>query len=478
MSFLKVSVVGFDITPEIHPKFGAWGTTPSLTEIDQPLLARCIAIEQGDQQVIWFGSDLCGENVPGTDLLRDVVADELSFTRQQIIWSTSQTHSSPTLPGSPLPGGCSITERGTFDQDYCDQQWEKIVHAYKQAARQAMETLQPATLWVGHGFCDAINYNRRFPMPDGGVKFSRHHSEGLKGGKYVDSTIGLVRFDDQDGRPIGAIFNFCAHPATMINNKYVSPDWVGNARMHVERTVAGAPAMFVQGMCGDVNCRYIFGTPKQARRNGDLLGRAAADAMKHLIPVREVPFDLKWQTRELACRPMYTRPELEQAITTRENFIEELEDDPAATWLCGINIPEQMTPEGKAAFVQVQISYLKEGMRLLDTKEPVRTKLPVTLGAMRLGDLAIVLSPGENFTATGRDIRNQSPFSHTLICGDTNGLFGYIGDDSEIDRGGYETDSYWKMLYIDGFRLALAKGATDTIHRTYVRMLKQLSSSA
>ena len=475
MSVLKVSVVGFDITPEIHPDFGAWGTTPSLTEIDQPLLARCIAIEQDDHPVIWFGSDLCGENVPRTDLLRDIVADELGFTRQQIIWSTSQTHSSPTLPGSSIPGGCSITERGTFDQAYCDQQWEKIIHAYKQAARQATETLQVATLWVGRGFCDSVNYNRRFPMPDGGVKFSRHHSEGLKGGKYVDPTISVVRFDDQDGRPIGAIFNYCAHPATMINNKYVSPDWVGNARMHVERLIGGAPAMFVQGMCGDVNCRYIFGTPGQARRNGDLLGSAAAAAMKHLVPVRAFPFDLKWQTIELACRPMYTQSELEQSITARENFIEELNDDPAATWVCGINVPEQMSANDKAAFVKVQINYLQEGRRILAAKEPVRTSLPITLGAMRIGDLGIVLSPGENFTATGRDIRNQSPFSHTLIGGDTNGLFGYIGDDSEIDRGGYETDSYWKMLYIDGFRLALAKGATDAIQRTCLGLLEQLA---
>jgi hypothetical protein len=80
-----------------------------------------------------------------------------------------------------------------------------------------------------------------------------------------------------------------------------------------------------------------------------------------------------------------------------------------------------------------------------------------------VGDVAAFLSPGENFTATGRDIRDRSPFAHTLICGDTNGLFGYIGDDAEIDRGGYETDSYWKMLYIEGFRLALAKGTVQRI---------------
>ena len=45
MSDLRAGVVGFDITPEIHPEYGAWGTTPSLTSVDAPLLARCIALD-------------------------------------------------------------------------------------------------------------------------------------------------------------------------------------------------------------------------------------------------------------------------------------------------------------------------------------------------------------------------------------------------------------------------------------------------
>ena len=75
----------------------------------------------------------------------------------------------------------------------------------------------------------------------------------------------------------------------MIDDTMVSPDWVGTAREHVEEAIGGAPAMFVQGFCGDVNCHHIFGTPALARRNGERLGQAAAAAMPSACEVEAPP---------------------------------------------------------------------------------------------------------------------------------------------------------------------------------------------
>lgn len=474
MSKLQAAIVGFDITPEIHPQHGAWGTTPSLTTIDEPLLARCIVLEQDRKRLVWFGSDLCGNAVWETDEIRQEVADALNLPHEHLIWSTSQTHSSPTLPGSEMCGGSGVTARGKLDPQFVDAQRHRLMNAYKEAARAAIDSLQPVNIHVGKGHCNSMSYNTRFPMPTGGVKFSRHHEEGLQSEKYFDPTIGLVRFDNAQGRPLGMIFNFCCHPATMIDNTVVSPDWVGEARRHVEQVINGAPAMYVQGFCGDVNCYHIFGTPAQARRNGKRLGRSAARAMANLIPVKAEPLCFAFKSITLPCRPMYSREELEEHISARLQFIDELHDDPTACWVCGINVPEQFPPEKKAKLLEIHLDYLNEGLRLLQTGEPVRTSLDLKIGAVRLGDMAAAISPGENFTHTGARVRERSPFSHTLICGDTNGNFGYIGDDLEMDRGGYETDSYWKMLYIDGFRLALAKGTVDRILAGFDELLSGL----
>ena len=71
-------------------------------------------------------------------------------------------------------------------------------------------------------------------------------------------------------------------------------------------------------------------------------------------------------------------------------------------------------------------------------------------------------------------IRTRSPFVHTLVCGDTNGLFCYLATDIEIDRGGSEPERNWKTLVHDGFRLAPAKGTADLIANTAVELLKSL----
>ena len=468
---LHANIASFDFTPEIHPQYGAWGTTPIMTEIDLPLQGRCLALREDDRTVVWFTLDLCGNTVPETKELRADVAGSLGLQTEHVIWSTSQTHSSPTLPGSDMPGGSSITIRGKFDEAYCASQRRAFLDQCISAARQAIDGLRPVSLHVGHGFCDTMSYNTRFPMPTGGVKFSRHHDEGRQSGKFYDPTIGLLVFVDDAGKTVGTIFNFCAHPATMINDKWISSDWVGTARAMIEEAQYGAPAMFVQGFCGDVHCNHIFGTPDQARANGRKLGTAAVEALPTVIPVRATPFALAFETVELNCRPMYTKKELVHLIAMRHAFRDGLGDDPTATWFDGINAPEQLTVEQKHLFVQVQIDYLEMALAMVERGESADPHLYFHLGAVRLGDVGALLAHGENFTASGQRVRLRSPFVHTLICGDTNGLFGYLGDDAEIDRGGFETNSFWKMPYFDGVRLAPAKGSADRIVETGTTML-------
>jgi neutral ceramidase len=474
MSQLHVGMASFDFTPRIHPTCGAWGTTAAKTEIDMPLLGRCVALAHGDTKILWYGLDLVGENPEPTDVHRDDVAAAVGLSRDQIIWSTSQTHSSGALPGSQRTGN-SITDLTEQDAAFATAEQARFVKAYIDAGREALDRLQPATVWAGRGYCDSISYNSRLPMPTGGCKFSRHHDEGLQAGKFYDTTVGLIRFEDRDGKPIGVIFNFCCHPAVLINDQYVSSDYPGTARQYIEDAV-GAPAMFVQGFCGDVHCHHMFGTPWHAKRLGTRLGKAAVGALPTLVPVRGTPLAVAHRNAELPCVPMPGKAQVEADIASRQAYIEELANDPTATWFDGTNAPDSFNREQNTRFVQVKLKYLHEALRMLEAGETPASSLSVAMGAVRIGDVAALLSVGENFTLTGRSIRERSPFAHTLICGDTNGLFGYIGDDTEMDRRGYETHSYWQMLYPAGFRLAPAKGATARIISTAADLLSQLRS--
>lgn len=472
---LDVGVVGFDISPQFHPHYGAWGSTPSMKALDGPLLARCLALRQGDQLVLWFGSDLFGASEKVTQSCRDEVARALGLSRGQVIWSTSQTHSSGMLPATLLIEG-NAQERVNADLSFVRGEHSRLIGLYAEAGRRAIDRLQPAQVRVAHGFCDSISYNTRLPMPNGGVKFSRHHSEGLQSGKFFDPTIGLVQFEALDGRPLGLVFNFCCHPATMINGEAISPDWVGTARAVIEEALDGAPAMFLQGFCGDVNCHHLLGTATQAGKTGQRLGRAAIDALPSLVPVRGAPLLSEWTSVELECQAMPDRGTLKHRIALREAFIREVGEDPSATWVDGINLPEKFGSAMRVAEMHEQIAYFREALRRLDAGDQPRAVLPLAIGALRIGDVAAVLAPGELFTRIGEDIRQRSPFAHTLIGGDTNGLFGYVGTDDEIDRRGYETDTFWTATeHYDGFRLPPAKGSARRITTAGVGLLRKLA---
>ena len=54
--------------------------------------------------MLWFGSDLVGDKVPRTDDWRQEIADGLDLQADQIIWSTSQSHSSGAIPRSAISG--------------------------------------------------------------------------------------------------------------------------------------------------------------------------------------------------------------------------------------------------------------------------------------------------------------------------------------------------------------------------------------
>ena len=480
MSTLRAAMVGFEITPNFHPDHGAWGTTPSVTKLDpniKGLYSRCLAIAQGDRQVIWYGSDLVGDVVSGTDSWRTELADALNMDVSQVIWSTSQTHSSGAIPGSSVSGS-SITNLAPGDSSFIESQRHRLLNAIIDAGRQALDQLQPVEVWAGRGYCDSISYNSRLPMLLGGSKFSRDYAEGKQSDKYFDPTISLVRFDDSSGKTIGTIFNFCCHPAVLIRNEYCSSDWVGTARGCIEEALDNTPAMFVQGFCGDVHPKYMFGTPEQAATLGHRLGQAAVEALPTLVPVRSDRFDCAWKTVELPRQPMPSREMCESGIAKCEAFIEEvLHHNPRAIWVEGYNHPEPdlFSPEDRAASTQNIIKHYRALIGMIDRGHELPPTYSMALGALRLGDVGAAFSPGENLTLTGLRVRGRSPFVHTLVCGDTNGLFGYIGPDEEIHRGGAETDYHWRCAPHAGkFRLPLANGSAQCVTDTLCELLHQV----
>ncbi|MAE67256.1 MAG: hypothetical protein CMJ18_23590 [Phycisphaeraceae bacterium] len=100
-------MTGFDATPRIHPEYGAWGTTPSMKEVDLPLESRCLALEGNGLTLLWFAHDLTGLSCAATLQLREHVASAVGLPVDHVVWSTSQTHASGSYAGFAAQGGGS-----------------------------------------------------------------------------------------------------------------------------------------------------------------------------------------------------------------------------------------------------------------------------------------------------------------------------------------------------------------------------------
>ena len=63
----------------------------------------------------------------------------------------------------------------------------------------------------------------------------------------------------------------------------------------------------------------------------------------------------------------------------------------------------------------------------------------VPLQAVRVGDLCVCAIPFETFVEIGLDLKQRSPFPHTIVVGLANGYNGYLPTPEQHKLGGYET---------------------------------------
>ena len=259
-----------------------------------------------------------------------------------------------------------------------------------------------------------------------------------------------------------------------VNSKYISPDFVGTTRSILEQELNNSPAMFSQGFCSDVNCYYFFGTPDHAKKTGSHLADSILKYLPNAVPARTLPLELEWQNTTIHCRPMYTAEEIKTHRQLRLEFIESLEYDIQATWVDGYNLPDQMSKQDKINSIKAQLAYLDKAEEMINKPDEIPNEMELNLGVLRIGDTAVFLAPGGNFTSTSLEIRRRSPFANTLIVGETNGIFGYMGPDEEIKRGGYETDVAWKVLPDGEFRLAPALGTVQKVISASEKLLWEI----
>lgn len=399
---LEIGVARCDITPPTGiPMVGFAGRGPA-TDVHDPLKATALAARCGDTTAVLLNADLL-------QLRAETVAD----IRRSV-------HAATGIPADHITLSCTHNHYGPD----VDRAQDAIVSAYREnlrhlfagIAREAAENLRPAKFGIGWGASD-IGINRREKRPDGVVILGQNPAGP------VDRSVGVVRIENADGKPLATLVNFACHPVSQGGGmRSLSADFPGRAR-DIAENMTGAPCFYLQGACGDVNPIRMEHAYEPARTLGVRLGCEVVRIWETIATEEATGLGVASETVSL---PRYRYDSRENA----ERLVAELDAQIAA-------LEAQGRQNGAAWWAKLRRTRAGEAVESWKTGQSL-PEVAAELQAWRLGNLAFATAPAEIFTMNGRHVKEHSPFERTFFVAYTNGSIGYVPTRDAYPDGGYE----------------------------------------
>jgi hypothetical protein len=460
------------VTPPVGIGMAGFAGRPPSTGVHDDLTATAIVLgerdsagggdgtggaggaEDGATRVALVALDLIGVRGDGfVAAIKAAVRSASGIPPERVFLNCSHTHYGPEL-GSDREGG---------DGPIAAAYRETLPHLIAGAVSAADAARRPVTLAAGRGAVRA-GINRRERKEDGRLTLGQNPEGAL------DSEVQVWRFDAADGGapapgapagwvrrsapPVAVLVHYACHGVSLgSQTRLLSADFMGVMRGVVERLVGGA-ALYLQGACGDINPALMGPDWEHPRLLGNALGAEAARVALLAEPVAALPLRV---ARERLRLPAL----LPTSVEAGRARVASLEAD-----------RERLDREGVPADAGSRVwntrtlQRAREGLAALEggvTPPPVEAEI----GALRLGDAALVTNPTELFCEIGMAIKAASPFPFTAVAGYTDGSAGYVPTRAAYPEGGYEVERACRV----------APEAGETIEATSVRLLRALAGA-
>ncbi len=425
MTSLRAGAAVADITPPVGGLMdGYGGRFEGSKGVHDALMARVVVLERGGTRIAIVSCDLLGMHRDITARIRERAVAQ-GIAPEGVVVAATHDHAGP----HGLRGGMF----SNLNEDLAAALVEKV----SGAITEAVAGLRPATLSVRKVYLDTVSMNRRDPdWP-------------------IDPILRLALLEGEDG-PITSILNFACH-ATVLSGKnmMLSGEFPGAAsRLLLEQT--GAPCVYLNGACGNVNPVWVRQDFDSVERVGQVIGGQALrmiGEMRTLAPGQRV-HNIRWDEfpekpvpgRLVEPRLRALREEIEiplRAFGTDEEYAaqsRELEEKAAA-------LPERPAERRE---VMAQLSRVQtERWAAAWGRQKGETSQRTEVQAVSLGDgLALLALPGEFFVETGETIRRsvaQGPspepargVSDLFLACYANDYIGYVVPPEAFEQGGYE----------------------------------------
>jgi neutral ceramidase len=404
-----------------------------------PLLATCLLLREGDRCVVIIAADLANLAPGFAERVRSRVAEAVGCAPADILLNSSHSHGAP-WPGAQLKLGGEADGWTETELGY----WETLPAAYASAAVQAADAAVEARVSGGVGHAPGLAVNRRERTPDGRTVL------GWNPDGFVDDSVPTLRIDSLDGTAIATLVGFGCHPVVVGPDVAAAgSDFVGPLRRRVE-ALRGGVAIFLQGAAGNVlPLECFFDAPGPEVPFGERLGleaaHAVADAETRAMRVERLPFGSVTPIHLYRRTPAPEQPPQALASTHRAVRLPLLEAPPVEELARELDEREAdlraRQERGESRVTTNPIRYHVSWLRLMldqAARAPLPTDVEAEVWVARIGDCAVVGTPGEIFGEIGAAVRGASPAPVTLFAGYCNGVLGYVATPEEYPYGGYE----------------------------------------
>lgn len=399
-----------DITPPLGRLMaGNAGLRRLGNDVLDPLYARAVVLDDGNERLALVSCDLLGVTYESTRRIRENVAAETEISPDNILVTATHNHQGPQ----------TVRMFREPDEFYVSYFEEQVGSAIQLADKQ----LEPAALGIAQAEEPSYAHNRRIRMADGRVLLPTQVEdsdavEGVEG--PTDPTLGTVAIENEAGDLLAVLVNYTTHTGVVSGERLTSgfPGRIASVIRDVydDDTVV----LYFPGAAGNIypytydQIDHIhYHDPngyEKAQRIGETL---AGSAMRTFGPIRadmsnDVTLSAATQTLKLDVRNI-DGSELEQA--------QQLLDDDNASKRDRVLARNKLDLEAR-----------REHDPIIETE----------IQLMKIGDVTVATAPGELFVEYGLKIRDAID-GPAFVAGYSNDYLGYLPTHRAIENNGYET---------------------------------------
>jgi hypothetical protein len=415
---LQAGVAVVDITPPIPFRMSGYFTERLSTGTKDPLHAKALVLQQGDESAAFVFCDVVGVPSVITSEVRQKASESTGIPADHIAVSATHSHTGPLYYGalSDFLHERNVKKLGgdPFDPTlYRAEFVKKIV----EAITKAKAALKPVEMKSGYAIEDRLAFNRRFHMKDGSVRFNPGHQNPniVRAAGPTDPQVGIVTFAPPGAtKPSAALVSFAMHLDTVGGTRFSAdyPKYVEDVLR--ARYGDGFTLLFGAGTCGDIN---DIDVTQPNRRGTEALGRMLGETVEMAI---------------------------------QDDTLTQLEEPSLSVRSVEVEAPLQAFSEGEVKQARANMELVGtrelsfegqvEAYKILDVGLRPGKSIALGVQAFRLDkDTAIVTLPAEVFVEIGLAIKKASPFKTTLVIELTNDSLGYIPTKKAFAEGSYET---------------------------------------